>query len=75
MMRSKYTATEERTRAEDKIETNKYGTHLDSITWWGEYDLTRSTTQRRHGFTYKHTSIVVEGMERVMRGRTTEYAP
>jgi hypothetical protein len=40
MMRSKYTATEERTRAEDKIETNGDGTHLDSITWWGEYDLT-----------------------------------
>jgi hypothetical protein len=68
-------ATEERTRAEGKIETNRYGTHLGSITWWGEYDLIRSPTQPKHGFTYKYTSIVVEGMERVMRGRTTEYAP
>jgi hypothetical protein len=55
MMRSKYMATEERTRTEDKIETNRDGTHLDSITWWGEYDLSQSPTQPKHEFTYKHT--------------------
>ena len=55
MMHSKYTATEQRTRAEDKIEMNGDGTHLDSITWWSEYDLTQSPTQPKHEFTYKYT--------------------
>jgi hypothetical protein len=54
-MRSKYMAAEDRTKAEDKIETGGDGTHLDSITRWGEHDLAQSPTQPEHGFTYKHT--------------------
>ena len=47
MMRGKYMAIEERARAEDKMEKNRDGAHLDSITRWREYDLTRSPTERK----------------------------
>lgn len=38
----RYGDKRKRTRAENKIEPNRDRTHLGSITWWGEYDLTKS---------------------------------
>ena len=43
-----------KTRAEDKMEQNRNRTHLDSITWWGEYDLTQSQIQHKHVSTRTH---------------------